>query len=154
MTVIYNQPKDTAAFEKYYREVHLPLVSANQQEIGFTRADLTKFNGSARRHEARVLPAGGAVLPSLDDAKKGMATAGLQEGRRTTWPISRAAGSPGCWRWRRARPPRPPTGEPMAIVTVIYKQPKDPAAFEKHYAETHVPLVGANQARSDSPRPS
>ena len=37
-------------------------------------------------------------------------------------------------------------GEPMAIVTVLYAQPTDPAAFETHYAETHVPLVGANQA--------
>ncbi|MBA3318721.1 MAG: EthD family reductase, partial [Gemmatimonadales bacterium] len=34
VTVIYNTPKDTAAFEKYYRDVHLPLLTANQQEIG------------------------------------------------------------------------------------------------------------------------
>jgi len=35
VTVLYNQPKDTAAFEKYYASSHLPLVQANQQEIGF-----------------------------------------------------------------------------------------------------------------------
>src|SRR5688572_15920909 len=46
VTVIYHTPKDTAAFEKYYRETHLPLVSANQQEIGFTRADLTRFSSN------------------------------------------------------------------------------------------------------------
>jgi uncharacterized protein (TIGR02118 family) len=29
----------------------------------------------------------------------------------------------------------------MAQVVVLYKTPKDPAAFEKHYAETHIPLA-------------
>ena len=43
VTVIYNTPKDTAAFEKHYAATHVPLVVANQKEIGFKRADLTKF---------------------------------------------------------------------------------------------------------------
>ncbi|MFL6793049.1 MAG: EthD family reductase [Bradyrhizobium sp.] len=29
----------------------------------------------------------------------------------------------------------------MAQVVVNYKTPKDPAAFDKYYAETHVPLA-------------
>jgi uncharacterized protein (TIGR02118 family) len=29
----------------------------------------------------------------------------------------------------------------MAEVVVMYKTPKDPAAFDKHYAETHIPLA-------------
>ena len=58
VTVLYNQPKDTAAFEKYYASTHIPLVKANQREIGFVRADLTKFSSTARRQEADVLPAG------------------------------------------------------------------------------------------------
>jgi uncharacterized protein (TIGR02118 family) len=29
----------------------------------------------------------------------------------------------------------------MAKMTVIYATPKDPAAFDKHYFETHVPLA-------------
>jgi uncharacterized protein (TIGR02118 family) len=29
----------------------------------------------------------------------------------------------------------------MAEVVVMYKTPKDPAAFDKYYAETHVPLA-------------
>jgi uncharacterized protein (TIGR02118 family) len=29
----------------------------------------------------------------------------------------------------------------MADVVVLYKTPKDPAAFDKHYAETHIPLA-------------
>jgi uncharacterized protein (TIGR02118 family) len=37
------------------------------------------------------------------------------------------------------------SGKPGAIVTVIYKAPKDTVAFEKYYAETHVPLVVASQ---------
>ena len=38
--VLYNQPKDTAAFEKYYAEKHVPLFAAHAQEIGVTRAEL------------------------------------------------------------------------------------------------------------------
>lgn len=29
----------------------------------------------------------------------------------------------------------------MAEVLVLYKTPKDAAAFDKHYAETHIPLA-------------
>jgi uncharacterized protein (TIGR02118 family) len=29
----------------------------------------------------------------------------------------------------------------MADVVVTYKTPKDPAAFDKYYAETHIPLA-------------
>lgn len=29
----------------------------------------------------------------------------------------------------------------MARMVVIYKNPKDPAAFDKHYFEVHVPLA-------------
>jgi len=29
----------------------------------------------------------------------------------------------------------------MARMVVIYKAPKDPAAFDKHYLEVHVPLA-------------
>jgi uncharacterized protein (TIGR02118 family) len=29
----------------------------------------------------------------------------------------------------------------MAEVVVMYKTPKDPAAFDKYYAETHIPLA-------------
>src|SRR5947209_10256190 len=43
VVVLYNQPKDTAAFEKYYAEKHVPLFAAHAQEIGVTRAELVKF---------------------------------------------------------------------------------------------------------------
>ncbi|HZC97664.1 MAG TPA: EthD family reductase [Bradyrhizobium sp.] len=29
----------------------------------------------------------------------------------------------------------------MAEIVVTYKTPKDPAAFDKYYAETHIPLA-------------
>jgi uncharacterized protein (TIGR02118 family) len=33
------------------------------------------------------------------------------------------------------------TGKGMVKVTVLYGTPKDPAAFEKYYAEKHMPMV-------------
>jgi uncharacterized protein (TIGR02118 family) len=74
VTVIYKAPKDTAAFEKYYAETHVPLVVASQGEIGFTRAELTRFNSNldgskpARYRQAEL------YFPSLAAAKKGIAT--------------------------------------------------------------------------------
>src|SRR6267378_1693424 len=44
--VQYNQPKDTAAFEKYYAETHVPLFVSHAQEIGVTRAELVRFSPS------------------------------------------------------------------------------------------------------------
>ncbi len=44
VTVIYNTPKDAAAFETYYAATHLPLVGKGAAEIAFTRAELTKFD--------------------------------------------------------------------------------------------------------------
>ena len=74
VTVIYKAPKDTAAFEKYYAETHIPLVGASQGEIGFTRAELTRFNSNldgtppARYRQAEL------YFPSVEAAKKGIAT--------------------------------------------------------------------------------
>src|SRR2546421_12510778 len=41
--VLYNQPKDTAAFEKYYAEKHVPLFASHAQEIAGTRVELVEF---------------------------------------------------------------------------------------------------------------
>ena len=74
VTVIYDTPKDTAAFEAYYSATHLPLVGAGQPEIGFSRADITRFasnlDGSApsRYRQAEL------CFNSMDDLKKGVAT--------------------------------------------------------------------------------
>jgi len=144
VTVIYNQPKDPAAFEKYYSATHLPLVVANQGEIGFKRADLTKFESTLDGKKPTFYRQAELYFDSMDDLQKGVATPGFKKvaddlgnfasggliGMVATTTNDHEAGS----------------GEPGAIVTVIYKAPKDTAAFEKYYAETHVPLVVASQS--------
>jgi uncharacterized protein (TIGR02118 family) len=144
VTVIYHQPKDTAAFEKYYREVHLPLVSANQQEIGFTRADLTRFSSTVDGKKPAYYRQAELYFPSLEAARKGMATAGFKKVADDLDNFA-SGGLNALVAVETSPATEPSTGEPMAIVTVIYKQPKDTAAFEKYYADTHLPLVGANQ---------
>jgi uncharacterized protein (TIGR02118 family) len=144
VTVIYNTPKDTAAFEKYYRETHLPLVSANQQEIGFTRADLTRFSSNLDGSKPAYYRQAELYFPSMADAKKGMATAGFKKVADDLANFA-SGGLTGLLAVETSEATEASTGESMAIATVIYKQPKDTAAFEKYYAETHVPLVAANQ---------
>lgn len=43
VVVLYNQPKDTVAFEKYYAGTHAPLLASRAKEIGFTRAEMLRF---------------------------------------------------------------------------------------------------------------
>jgi uncharacterized protein (TIGR02118 family) len=143
VTVLYNTPKDTAAFEKYYRTTHLPLVVANQREIGFVRADLTKFTSTADGKKPTFYRQAELYFNSMDDLKKGMATPGFQKvaddlknfatgGLTGLIAIATNTHESG-------------SGSPGAIVTVIYKTPKDTAAFEKYYADTHLPLVTAKK---------
>jgi uncharacterized protein (TIGR02118 family) len=143
VTVLYNTPKDAAAFEKYYTETHLPLVVANQGEIGFKRADLTKFESTLDGKKPTFYRQAELYFDSMDELQKGVATPGFKKvaddlgkfasggliGMVATTTNDHEAGS----------------GEPGAIVTVIYKAPKDTVAFEKYYAETHIPLVVASQ---------
>ena len=78
VTVLYNHPKDTAAFEKYYAEKHLPLFQSKAKEIGITKGILVKFtsnaDGSKPAHyrEAELWFASEAAL------KAGMATEGFK----------------------------------------------------------------------------
>jgi uncharacterized protein (TIGR02118 family) len=145
VTVIYNQPKDMAAFEKYYAETHLPLVTANQAEIGFTRADLTKFTGNLDGKKPSYYRQAELYFPSLDAAKKGLATPGFKKVADDLANFA-TGGLNALVAVETSEPGAAGSDEPAAIVTVIYNQPKDTAAFEKYYAETHLPLVGANQA--------
>jgi uncharacterized protein (TIGR02118 family) len=144
VTVIYNTPKDTAAFEKYYREVHLPLVTANQPEIGFVRADLTRFTRNLDGTKPAYYRQAELYFPSLDAAKKGMATPGFKKVGDDLANFA-SGGLVGMVAVETSDPTEASTGDPMAIATVIYRQPKDTAAFERYYAETHLPLVGASQ---------
>ena len=143
VTVLYNSPKDAAAFEKYYAATHVPLVVANQQEIGFKRADLTKFSSTLDGKKPAFYRQAELYFDSMDDLQKGVATPGFKK----VADDLRNFASGGLIGMVATTTNEHETGsaEPGAIVTVIYKAPKDTAAFEKYYAETHLPLVGASQ---------
>jgi uncharacterized protein (TIGR02118 family) len=143
VTVIYNPPKDTAAFEKYYSSTHVPLVVANQKEIGFTRADLTKFSSTLDGKKPTFYRQAELYFDSMDDLQKGVATPGFKKVADDLKNF--ASGGLIGMVATTTNPHQTGAAEPGGIVTVIYKAPKDTAAFEKYYAETHVPLVVASQ---------
>lgn len=78
VVVLYNEPKDTAAFEKYYRETHVPLVGQHAAEIGVKRAVLTKFDRAADGSKPRFYREAQLWFDSEDALKKGMATEGFK----------------------------------------------------------------------------
>ena len=78
VVVLYNFPKDTAAFEKYYREKHIPLVGEKADEIGFTRAVLEKFDRSVDGKKATFYRKAELWFASEDAMKKGMDTPGFK----------------------------------------------------------------------------
>ena len=144
VTVLYNQPKDTAEFEKYYRTIHVPLVVSNQDEIGFTRADLTKFTSTPDGKKPTYYRQAELYFPSMEALKKGIATPGFEKVASDLKYF--ASGGSTAMIATTTNPHEAGTADaPAAIVTVIYKTPKDTAKFEKYYAETHLPLVTANQ---------
>jgi uncharacterized protein (TIGR02118 family) len=144
VTVIYNHPKDTAAFEKYYRDVHLPLVSSNQAEIGFVKADLTRFQNNLDGSKPTYYRQAELYFPSMDALRKGTATPGF---KKVADDLANFAdgGLSGLIAVETNEPATVTTDAPMAIVTVLYKPPADAAAFEQYYADTHLPLVTAGQ---------
>jgi len=141
VTVIYKQPKSPAAFEKYYSEKHLPLVSSKQQEIGFTKAELTKFTSTLDGKKPTFYRQAELYFDNLDALKKGVATPGFKavgddlKNFATGGLIGMIAVETG----------DKGTAACPALVTVIYNQPKDSAAFESYYSATHLPLVVAGQ---------
>jgi uncharacterized protein (TIGR02118 family) len=143
VTVLYNTPKDTAAFEKYYAATHLPLLFANQDQIGFVRADFTRFSSTADGKKPTFYRQAELYFNSMSDLKKGTATAGFKKVADDlpkfatggiTGMIATASNDHGSG-----------SGSTGAIFTVLYKTPKDSAAFEKYYAGTHLPLLDANR---------
>ena len=141
VTVIYKTPKSPAAFEKYYSEKHLPLVSSKQQEIGFTKAELTRFTSTLDGKKPTFYRQAELYFDSMDAAKKGMATPGFKAVGDDLANFASGGliglvavetgdkGSAAC----------------PALVTVIYENPKDTTAFEQYYSEKHLPLVSSVQ---------
>ena len=75
LVALYGQPKDTAAFEKYYAETHLPLLASHAAEIGFTRGELLKFSASDGKAAAFYREAD-VRWDSKEARDKGLATEG------------------------------------------------------------------------------
>lgn len=77
--VLYNFPKDTAAFEKYYAEKHLPLLAANAKEIGFTKGVLVKFTSTLDGHAPTYYRKAELTWASTADMQRGLATPGFKK---------------------------------------------------------------------------
>jgi uncharacterized protein (TIGR02118 family) len=144
ITVLYSTPKDTAAFERYYRTKHVPLVIGNQEEIGFTRADLTRFVSTADGKKPTFYRQAELYFDSMDDLRKGTATPAFKKVADDLGNFA-TGGFTGMVATTTNTHESGSGQAPAAIVTVIYKQPKDTAAFEKYYSQTHLPLVTSNQ---------
>src|SRR6266700_5224518 len=76
--VLYNQPKDTAAFEKYYAEKHVPLFASHAQEIGVTRGELVKFPATIDGQRPALYRMSDIRFESRAALEKGIATAGFK----------------------------------------------------------------------------
>ena len=78
VVVLYNAPRDPAAFERYYAATHIPLVERHAKEIGFTRAELVKFTGGLDGSAAPYYRKAELWFPSEDALRKGIGTPGFQ----------------------------------------------------------------------------
>src|SRR5207245_1277746 len=78
VVVLYNHPKDTAAFEKYYKETHVPLFASHAQEIGVTRAELIKFASTADGKPPTLYREADLRFDSKEALEKGTATPGFK----------------------------------------------------------------------------
>lgn len=76
--VLYNQPKDPAAFEKYYAETHVPLFVSHKQEIGVTRVELIKFTSTADGKPPTLYREADLRFDSKEALDRGTATPGFK----------------------------------------------------------------------------
>ncbi|MEP7086507.1 MAG: EthD family reductase [Gemmatimonadota bacterium] len=78
VVVLYNWPKDTAAFEKYYSDTHLPLLHTKTKEIGYSKEVLFKFAPNADGSKPAHYRMAQLWFPSEAALKAGMATPGFK----------------------------------------------------------------------------
>ena len=145
VTVIYNIPKDAKAFEKYYWESHIPLVNSKAAEIGFTAAELTKFDATLDGKAPTYYRQAVLWFKSMADLETGIATPGFAAVGNDLGNFS-TGGLVGMIGEETSDASALLTGDTTAFVTVIYNHPKDAAAFESYYANTHLPIVGNGAA--------
>ena len=139
VTAIYLWPKDTAAFEKYY-PTHLKIVGDRQTEIGFTRAELTRFTMDLQGGKPQYYRQAELYFPSMDAARVGMATAGF----KAVGDDFKNFVAPGGVLLMVAEETGTASDAPCPVLaTVLYGTPKDAAAFEAYYPR-HLDLVRAN----------
>jgi uncharacterized protein (TIGR02118 family) len=144
-TVFYKTPKDTAAFERYYSATHLPLLRANQKEIGFVRSDFTRFRSTADGKKPPFYRQAELYFNSMDDLKKGLASPGFKK-VADDLPNFATGGLIGMIATATNEHGTPSDEASGTIVTVIYHTPKDTAAFEKYYSATHLPLLDSKKS--------
>lgn len=141
VTVLYNPPTDPAAFEKYYWETHVPLVVARKKEIGFVAAELTQFDGTLDGQPSPFYRQAVLWFTGEEALQKGLASAGFKAVGDDLGKF--ASGGLIAMLGQQTNDFSPlMQGDHTAFLTVLYKQPTDPAAFETYYADTHLPLVG------------
>src|SRR6476660_8168108 len=140
VTVIYKWPKSPAAFEKYY-PTHIKIVGDGQAEIGFTKAELTKFTTSTDGKKPQFYRQAELYFPDTAAARKGMATEAFKK-IGDDFKNFASGGLVGLFAVETGD--KSETACP-ALVTVIYHAPKDPTAFEGYYP-THLKIVGDGQS--------
>ena len=140
VTVLYKWPADTAKFEKYY-PTHLKIVGDGQQEIGFTKAELTKFTSSLDGKKPEFYRQAELYFPNADAATKGMGTGAFKKVGDDFKNFVAPDGLIGLIASETGEASDTPC---PALVTVIYNSPKDASAFESYYP-THLKIVGDGQ---------
>jgi uncharacterized protein (TIGR02118 family) len=140
VTVLYEWPKDPVKFEKYY-PTHLKIVGDGQPEIGFTKAELTKFTTSLDGKKPEFYRQAELYFPSADAARKGVATDAFKKVGDDFKNFVAPDGLVGLIASETGDASETPC---PALVTVIYNEPKDPSAFESYYP-THLKIVGDGQ---------
>jgi uncharacterized protein (TIGR02118 family) len=140
VTVLYKWPKSPAAFEKYY-PTHLKTVGDLQSEVGFTKAELTKFTASTDGKKPQFYRQAELYFPDTAAARKGMATDGF---KKIADDLKKFATGGLVGMIAVETGDKSETACP-ALVTVIYHAPKDPSAFESYYP-THLKIVSDGQS--------
>jgi uncharacterized protein (TIGR02118 family) len=78
LVVLYNWPKDTAAFEKYYAATHIPLLHSKTGEIGYSKEVLIKFANNADGSKPAHYRMAQLWFPSETALKAGLGTEGFK----------------------------------------------------------------------------
>jgi uncharacterized protein (TIGR02118 family) len=78
LIVLYNWPKDTAAFEKYYAATHIPLLHAKTKEIGYSKEVLIKFANNADGSKPAHYRMAQLWFPNEAALKAGLGTDGFK----------------------------------------------------------------------------